>query len=305
MTQKILIIDDSPISHAFVRMKMTDESIEFHSAPNGKVGLELAASIQPDLILLDVQMPHLNGFEVCRLLKAEPITMSIPVIFLTGSSSTEEKIKGLTLGAVDYITKPFDIAELRARISCSLRTKYMFDLLNKKAMIDGLTGLWNRCYLDQRLAAELSLIKRTGLPFSCIMADVDHFKSVNDAYGHAFGDDALIAVSRVFTESTRGEDVVCRYGGEEFVLLLPGIDVDGAMILAERLREAVSQLTLLHSEQQVKLTCSFGVANVGRRDLDGASLVRLADEALYAAKRSGRNRVVAASLPLCEAICSG
>ena len=168
-------------------------------------------------------------------------------------------------------------------------------------MIDGLTGLWNRGYMDQRLEAEMSLIKRTELPFSCIMADVDHFKNINDTYGHAFGDDALCAVSQIFTENSRTEDIVCRYGGEEFVLLLPGIDIEGAMIFAERLRRIVSQLTLPHGEQQVKLTCSFGVAQVGLRDFADVTLVQLADQALYDAKRSGRDRVVAAIVQQCEA----
>lgn len=301
MIQKVLIIDDSTTSHAFVKSKLSGEPVEFHSAPNGKVGLEQAAFLQPDLILLDVEMPHPDGFEVCRLLKAEPITMNIPIIFLTGASSTEEKIIGLELGAVDYVTKPFDVAELRARVRGALRTKYLLDLLNRKAMIDGLTGLWNRGYMDQRLRAELSLIKRTGLPFSCIMADVDHFKSINDTYGHAFGDTALCTISQIFMENSRAEDIVCRYGGEEFALLLPGIDIEGAMLFAERLRELVSQLMLLHGEQQVKLTCSFGVAKIGPSDFADVSPVQLADQALYDAKRSGRNRVVAAKLPQCEA----
>jgi two-component system, cell cycle response regulator len=301
MVQKVLIIDDSTTSHAFVKSKLSGEPIEFFSAMNGKVGLQLANSLQPDLILLDVEMPHPNGFEVCRLLKAEADTMSIPIIFLTGASSTEEKITGLELGAVDYVTKPFDRAELRARVRGALRTKYLLDLLSRKAMIDGLTGLWNRGYMDQRLEAELSLIKRTGLPFSCIMVDVDHFKSINDTYGHAFGDAALCAISQIFMKSSRAEDVVCRYGGEEFALLLPGIDIDGAMMFAERLRENVSQLTLQCGGQKVKLTCSFGVSKVGSRDLADALPVQLADQALYDAKRSGRNCVVAASLQPCVA----
>lgn len=300
MTQKVLIIDDSKTVHAIVKAQLKGEPIEFHSAPNGTIGLELAAFLQPDLILLDVEMPHPNGFELCRLLKAEPITMGIPIIFITGASSTQEKIKGLELGAADYVTKPFDIAELRARVRGCLRSKYLLDLLSRKAMIDGLTELWNRRYMDQRLEAELSLVNRTGHPFSCIMADLDHFKNINDTYGHAFGDAALLAVSQTFVENSRTEDIVCRYGGEEFVLLLPGIDIEGANIFAERLRGVVSQLTLLHNGQQVKLTCSFGVSEAGPRGSADASLVQLADQALYDAKRSGRNCVVAAKLQQCE-----
>ena len=294
MVQKVLIIDDSKTIHAVVKSKLSDEPIEFHSALNGKVGLELAAALQPDLILLDLELPDLNGFEVCRLLKADPATMIIPIIFLTGASSTEQKIKGLQLGAADYVTKPFDVAELLARVGASLRTKFLLDLLSKKAMIDGLTGLWNRSYLDQRLNAELSLSARTGQTFSCIMADVDHFKAINDTYGHAFGDLALRTTSQIFAENTRAEDIVCRYGGEEFAILLPGVGAVGAGAFAERMGDKVSQLVLPHGSGVVRLTCSFGIAEILKDNVAGASPIQLADQALYQAKRTGRNRVVAA-----------
>jgi diguanylate cyclase (GGDEF)-like protein len=294
MTQKVLIIDDSSTIHAVIKSKLSGESIEFHSASNGRIGLELAASVQPDLILLDVEMPQPNGFDVCRLLKADAATTGIPIIFLTGASTTEEKIKGLELGAVDYVTKPFDAAELRARVRASLRTKYLLDLLSKKAQIDGLTGLWNRTYMDQRLESELALCARRGTPFSCIMADADHFKRINDTFGHACGDVALRSIGQVFSENCRTEDVVCRYGGEEFAILLPGIESEGAMTFAQRLRELVEQLLLSHRGQQVKLTCSFGIATVDSTDSCDASPIVLADQALYQAKKAGRNRVAAA-----------
>jgi two-component system, cell cycle response regulator len=293
MTQKVLIIDDSSTIHAVIKSKLSGELIEFHSASNGEIGMELAVALLPDLILLDVEMPQPNGFDVCRLLKTNPATISIPIIFLTGASTTEEKIKGLELGAVDYVTKPFDVAELRARVRASLRTKYLLDLLNKKAQIDGLTGLWNRTYMDQRLEAELSLSARRGTSFSCIMADVDHFKRINDTYGHACGDAALRAISQVFSENCRTEDVVCRYGGEEFAILLPGIESQGAVVFAERLRGLVDQLVLLHGEQHVKLACSFGVATIDLAKCADQSPIALADQALYQAKRAGRNRVEA------------
>ncbi len=302
MRQKVLIIDDSSTIHSVIKSKLSSEAIDFHSASNGEIGLERAVSLQPDLILLDVEMPQPNGFDVCRLLKANPMTISIPVIFLTGASTTEEKIKGLELGAVDYVTKPFDVAELRARVRASLRTKYLLDLLNKKAQIDGLTGLWNRTYMDQRLEAELSISTRQGTAFSCIMADVDHFKQINDNYGHACGDAALRTISQVFNENCRVEDIVCRYGGEEFAILLPGIESGGAITFAERLRSVVEQLSLLHDGQRVKLTCSFGVATIDPSIAATVSPVTLADQALYQAKRSGRNRVVAENTQLCDLV---
>jgi len=256
--------------------------------------------LQPDLILLDTDLPDLKGFEVCRLLKADPATMIIPIIFLTGASSTEEKIKGLHLGALDYLTKPFDAAELLLRVGASLRIKSLLDLLSEKAMIDGLTGLWNRSYLDRRLPAELSLSARTGWPFSCVMADVDHFKAINDTYGHAFGDLALRATSQVFAENSRAEDIVCRYGGEEFAILLPGVGVVGGAAFAERLRDRISQLILPYGGGVVRLTCSFGVAEISKDNVAGASPIQLADQALYQAKTTGRNRVVAADSPMIE-----
>jgi len=161
-------------------------------------------------------------------------------------------------------------------------------------MIDGLTGLWNRSYLDQRLHAELSLSARTGQTFSCIMADVDHFKAINDTYGHAFGDLALRTTSQVLAEHSRAEDIVCRYGGEEFAILLPGVGAVGAGAFAERMRDKTSQLVLPHGSGVVILTCSFGIAEILKDNVAGASPIQLADQALYQAKRTGRNRVVAA-----------
>src|SRR5438552_10201412 len=196
MPQKVLIIDDSKPIHALLRARLTDEPVELHSAFDGDAGVLAACNILPDLILLDVDMPNPDGFEVCRRLKADPATMNIPIVFLTGVSSTEQKIRGLELGALDYILKPFEPAELRARVRASLRQKYLLDLLSKKAMVDGLTGLWNRTYFDQTLAAQMALARRAGYPFSVIIADVDHFKSINDRYGHPTGDEVLRAVAQ-------------------------------------------------------------------------------------------------------------
>jgi diguanylate cyclase (GGDEF)-like protein len=214
--------------------------------------------------------------------------MNVPVVFLTGAGSTEEKIRGLELGAVDYITKPFEPAELRARVRAALRTKYLLDLLNKKAMIDGLTGLWNRTYFDQTLQAQLSLARRSGQPVSVVMCDLDQFKQINDRCGHLTGDEALRIVAACMQATCRIEDVVCRYGGEEFGIVVPNTPADRAAIMCERLRKNIEKLPLQHRGMPVQITCSFGIADLscaGEKDIVGT-----ADAALYRAKELGRNR---------------
>jgi two-component system, cell cycle response regulator len=286
---KILVIDDSQDVHKLLKVRLAKEPVTLTSTFCGATGLAAARDEKPDLILLDVDMPGQDGFEVCRKLKADQQTMHIPIIFLTGMTSSEQKIQGLELGATDYITKPFDPAELRARVRASLRTKNLLDLLSKKAMIDGLTGLWNRMYLDARLSTELSASRRSGEPLACIMADVDKFKAINDTHGHAFGDEVIRAVANVLATGCRAEDVVCRYGGEEFAILLPRTTVDDAAILAERLRQKIEALQLVFHDQRVPVTCSFGVANPAGNV--PPSVLELADQALYTAKHAGRNRV--------------
>jgi diguanylate cyclase (GGDEF)-like protein len=302
MRQKVLIIDDSEMIHELLRVRLATESIDLHSAADGEAGIAAAAKLQPDLILLDVDMPGLDGYEVCRRLKRDSGTMSVPIIFLSGSASTEEKIRGLDLGAVDYITKPFEPAELRARVRASLRTKYLTDLLSRKAMIDGLTGLWNRTYFDSRLESELSLSRRSGRPLSCILLDLDHFKKLNDRYGHPFGDEVLRSVGKLLIDSCRDEDIACRYGGEEFVILTPNVPAQGAVELAERLRAAIESMKLSHRGKAVPVTCSMGVSDVGHTP--PPTIVELADEALYAAKHGGRNRVVVLTPPPQSAVAA-
>jgi two-component system, cell cycle response regulator len=292
MDQKVLVIEDSRSIHTLIKSRLMGEAIELISAFDGESGLNLARELKPDLVLLDVEMPKPNGFEVCRQLKCDPRTMGIPVVFLTSMSSTHSKIEGLELGAVDYVTKPFEPAELRARVRAALRIKYLMDLLAQKAMVDGLTGLWNRSYLDCRLQSEIAAARRHDHPFSCIMADIDHFKSFNDAHGHAFGDEVLRTAAKLFLQQCRTEDVVCRYGGEEFAILTPGVDVRGAARLADRLRVAIAMKPLQREGKAINVTCSFGVADLA---CSGCILpIEAADQALYVAKTSGRNQVVTA-----------
>jgi two-component system, cell cycle response regulator len=287
--RNVLVVDNVRLIHELVRLHLADEPVEIHSAHDGKQALEMASELLPDLLLLDVEMPKPDGWEVCRILKADARTKEIPIIFLTAEADSAKKIQGLELGAVDYITKPCDPAELKARVRSALRTKELIDLLSERAMIDGLTGLHNRGYFDQRLACELANNKRHGTPLACVMADVDHFKQFNDRYGHAVGDDVLRQVARIFRDSARAEDIVCRYGGEEFVTLLPQTELEKAIPFAERVRSELESTTLPHRNGELKVTASFGVSDLATAGSD--SLVEAADRAMYEAKKTGRNRV--------------
>lgn len=288
MPQHVLIIDDSPAIQTLLAARLKDEPVSLHFASTGEEGMTKAMHILPDLILLDVDMPNPNGFEVCRRLKLNENLFSTPVIFLTGASTTEEKIRGLELGAIDYITKPFDPAELRARVRAALRMKFMIDLLAKKAQIDALTGLWNRRYFDQRLESEISLAVRTHRALAVLMFDLDHFKQINDNFGHPMGDEILRRFGSLLVENTRTEDVVCRYGGEEFAIITPNVAA-GAAELAQRLRTRIEGTKFPSGGHDVRITASIGVA--GSADHPARNLVQRADAALYRAKQSGRNRV--------------
>ncbi len=290
MFEKVLVIDNAQMVHTLVRARLGSDELDIRSAMSGQAGLAMAATFLPDVILLDVQMPDPDGFEVCRRLKSNPETANIPIIFLTAEATPSQKAHGLNLGAVDYVTKPFDGTELRARVRASLRTKFMLDLLSKRAMIDGLTGLWNRAYFDQRLASELALSKRHDHPLSCLMLDVDHFKSVNDTYGHPAGDAVLRRVAGLLAERARAEDVACRYGGEEFGLIMPNTTGDNATTFAQRLLAGVEGMMPTLGGVPVRITCSIGLADAAATPND--MLVDAADAALYRAKRGGRNRIV-------------
>ena len=293
---KILIIDDSPDALAVAKTRLAHEGHDILCAGSGKEGLEAAGRHKPDMILLDVDMPDMNGFEVCRRLKADADLCMVPVIFLSGSGGPEEKVKGLNIGAVDFVTKPFDVFELRARVNAGLRTKQMQDLLIEHAKIDPLTGLANRRALDERLAQEWARLLRHGGHLSVIMADIDHFKDVNDQFGHSVGDEVLHQVARLLAEGCRESDVPARYGGEEFVVVAPETTAQAAADFAERLRTSICSGPLEVHGQAVNVTASFGVA--GHEGLKSPEeLVQAADKALYRAKSAGRNCVKGAEIP--------
>jgi diguanylate cyclase (GGDEF)-like protein len=303
----ILVADDEPVNLALIKRRLEWEDYLIHTAKNGREAVELARALRPDLIILDVMMPELDGLQACRLLKDEEETRDIPVIFLSALDDLETKLDGLSLGANDYISKPFRPEELVARIGVAIRLKDERDRLRRSAeearrraeaasemsMSDALTGLLNRYGLQRSLQRKLAEARRYTRPLSCLLIDIDYFKSVNDTYGHAAGDTALMQVARVLTEAVRGSDVVCRYGGEEFLVLAPETQLDGAVALAEKIRLDVGARLFGDGERVFPLTFSIGASQL--RDTESAhDMIARADEALYQAKESGRNRVEAA-----------
>lgn len=294
--QRILIVDDEPIN-----IKLLASELKFHYdvvfALKGEDAIEIAESGESvDLILLDIMMPGANGYEVCQRLKSSPHTQNIPVIFITTMSLEEDETKGLEIGAVDYITKPFSMAIVKARVKTHLELKQHRDRLEKLSSSDGLTGIANRRRFDERLAREWKLASRDAALLSLIMIDIDYFKSYNDGYGHIAGDECLKKVAEILDGSVRRPaDMVARYGGEEFVAILPKTSHAGAIGIAETMRTRVEALRIPHEKSEVAahVTVSLGVVTALPTLHESASyLVNAGDKALYEAKRSGRNRVI-------------
>ncbi len=292
--QTVLAIDDMPAN-----LKLLGEILKpeyrFLVATSGAQGLELASSKQPDLILLDVMMPEMDGYEVCRRLKANPLTQSIPVIFITALKEETDEEKGLEIGAIDYITKPFSPSIVRIRVRNHLELKRYHDLLESQAVTDGLTGIANRRQFDKWLDREWRLAIRRQTPISLILGDIDCFKLFNDHYGHPEGDECLKAVAKALTAGLRRpSELLSRYGGEEFACILPESDLAGALHFANNLLEHVRAVKMPHEKSIVTdiVTMSLGAACLSPSLGDTPeSLIQAADEKLYEAKRNGRNQV--------------
>jgi diguanylate cyclase (GGDEF)-like protein len=294
---KILIIDDSPADRTLAEFHLAEEDYEIVVADGGAAGLEAAGFEKPDLILLDVRMPDMTGFEVCRRLQESETARMIPVIFLSGTCDISDKIRGLDVGAVDFVSKPFDAFELKARVRAALRTKRLQDVLRDRALIDPLTELYNRRGFDDRLEQEWARSLRYGSVLALVMMDLDGFKKVNDVFGHPAGDSVLRQVARRLADTCRQSDAPFRYGGEEFVFILPQSSAASAEDLAQRLRLAIGSKPFTVAGGDLDLTASFGVAgNEGMADRD--RLITAADAALYLAKAAGKNCVRSAN-PSC------
>lgn len=290
----ILVVDDETINIELLADLLEDD-YDVSFATGGEQALMLAAGDRPDLILLDVLMPGMDGYDVCARLKQDEVTAGIPVIFITALGDTEAETRGLDLGAVDYVTKPISPAILRARIRNHIELKRARDTLARLAATDGLTGLANRRSFDDRLAAEHRRLARSGGELSLILLDIDHFKPFNDTYGHLAGDDCLRQVGQALHGvARRPADLAARYGGEEFACILPGTDAAGARATAEQVRAAILALNIPHSASPTsdRVTASLGVITVACvPDQPIGEIIKAADAGLYRAKEAGRNRV--------------
>ncbi|WP_395703798.1 diguanylate cyclase [Aquabacterium sp.] len=295
---RLLVVDDQPINVQALYQALAAEHQVF-VATSGEQALKLALEKQPDLVLLDVVMPGLDGFEVCQQLKRDAATADIPVIFVTAHSDEAGETRGLDAGAVDFIAKPFNPRVVRARVKTHLTLKRQSDLLRRMAFIDGLTGLYNRRHFDERLQQEWLRAQRNGTPLSLLLIDLDGFKRYNDRYGHPAGDDCLRRVAQALALGLlRPADLLARYGGEEFAAILPETDAAGALALAQRLGQLVQALALPHADSPAGLpvvSVSIGVASrpaaaPGEPAGPQSELLARADRQLYRAKAEGRAR---------------
>ncbi|MBF0381154.1 MAG: diguanylate cyclase [Magnetococcales bacterium] len=290
---KILIVDDSPSN---IRVLSETLGQEYHViyAMNGPDALASAVNGNPDLILLDIMMPGMDGYEVCTKLKANSNTSEIPIIFITALDAEQHETVGLELGGIDYITKPINPNLVRLRVRNHIELKVLQDHYKNLSTIDGLTGIANRRRFNDFIEQEWRRSMRSQSVLSLIMIDIDNFKQYNDHYGHSVGDDCLkmIAVS-MFGALERATDLLARYGGEEFVCVLPGTDIEGAKILGEKLRSKVVAMKIPHCKTTTGLdyvTISMGISTVvPTKNDDWNSILELADNNLYRAKSQGRN----------------
>jgi two-component system, cell cycle response regulator len=298
---RILVVDDNQDNIEIIATRLRFRGYEILEASDGAQALSHVHDNEPDLILLDVMLPDIDGYEISRRIKGNAELPFIPIILVTARDSTQDKVAGLDAGADDYLTKPINFPELEARVRSMLRIKRLQDELEEKnrelerlSISDGLTGLFNHRHIHGLLAEEYERVARTNDCMSVAMFDLDRFKSVNDTHGHQAGDRVLVELADILRETARDIDRLGRYGGEEFIALLPETCIDDAAVFVERVRREVARRHFdIGKSEPLLMTLSAGVATYPHDMVDSVeSLVRLADEALYLAKSSGRNRVV-------------
>jgi diguanylate cyclase (GGDEF)-like protein len=291
---KLLVVDDQPINIQVMYLAFAGDYHVF-MATSGEQALTVCKNNPPDLILLDVVMPGMDGFEVCTRLKSDQTTSHIPVIFVTAHTDAAQETHGLSVGAVDFIAKPVNPDVVRARVKTHLTLKFQSDLLRKLVFLDGLSGVFNRRYFDQQISTEWARSVRSNSPLSLILLDVDFFKLYNDRYGHQAGDDALRTIAMALKSTLRRPaDLVARYGGEEFACVLPDTSFEDAMSIAQELESKIRNQGIPHEKSTVDhvVTISLGLATRdGNTDGDAPALIGLADKLLYQAKHTGRGRV--------------
>ncbi len=310
----LLIVDDHLRDFDLIVDVLSQQDYLVKSAPSGWGALQLIESTAPDLILLDIEMPGMSGYEVCTRLKANPQTQDIPVIFVSVSDQLFDKVKAFSVGGADYITKPYQIEELLARVNTHLalrdltrelaeknqelqyeiakRQEYE-QILEEMAHTDHLTKVLNRKYFIELAEKEIDRSREKNLPLAVILLDIDDFKKVNIAHGHLIGDKILLNLAKLCQSKIRDGDIFARYAGEEFVILLPNATIETAQKTAERLRQVVFQSFMVTGRANILITISLGVAGwdgIGDLSLDG--LLEKSDQALFKAKQAGRNRVV-------------
>jgi diguanylate cyclase (GGDEF)-like protein len=296
---KVLVVDDSPIAIEKLSAALAQEGYEVVTAQDGREAIRRVRAEPPDLIILDVVMPDMDGIEVLRVLKARAAEEFIPVMLLSVKSDLESRVSGLRIGADDYLPKPFADEELLARAAALLRIKSLQDTLTKAkrdlerlSVTDGLTGLYNHRFLQERLREEFRRAQRYSDPLSLVMLDLDHFKRVNDLHGHPYGDRVLKQAADKIRKSVREPDICARYGGEEFAVILPKTHLSGALTVGERIWRALGEHVYEDKGTEERLTASLGIAFFPAKDVTSAELLlRCADEALYRAKRDGRNTI--------------
>lgn len=290
---KILVVDDQPINIQVINQILGD-SYQLNFAKTGQEALDICLRDAPDLILMDVIMPNLDGLTTCRIIKNDPEINDIPIVFITSLQRSEEENACWQAGGIDYMVKPVNPLPLKNRVRAHLTLKFQADVLKKLAYLDGLTGVYNRRYLDEYLAKQVAQAKRTKQPISLLMVDIDLFKQYNDEYGHLVADDQLKLVALTVRSSlNRPTDIAARYGGEEFTCVLPNTDERGAKHVAKQIQQAVDQLKISHrlSPHQI-LTVSIGVSTILPDQDYSSDLISMADKKLYKAKHTGRNKVI-------------